>query len=51
MFRATSDFYRDEAANLANLGTEWSFKPGALHFDSLWKASVKYHLRRILGEH
>lgn len=55
MFRRASEFYKDCGARLAEDGTEWQFiPPAASHFGGLWEAgvrSVKFHLRRVIGEH
>ncbi|KMQ89550.1 hypothetical protein RF55_10814 [Lasius niger] len=55
MFRAASTFYQECIASLANNSTDWTFIPlGAPHFEGIWEAgvkSVKFHLRRIIGEH
>ena len=43
------------ATLLANDGTQWLFNPPAApHFGGKWEAgvnSVKYHLRRVIGDH
>ncbi|KMQ86874.1 hypothetical protein RF55_14027 [Lasius niger] len=55
MFRAASTFYQECIASLANDGTDSTYiPPGAPHFGGIWEAgvkSVKFHLRRVIGEH
>ncbi|XP_011877529.1 PREDICTED: uncharacterized protein LOC105567318, partial [Vollenhovia emeryi] len=54
LFSASSTESREIATLLANDGTHWKFNPpAALHFGGKWEAgvkSVKYHLRRVVGD-
>jgi len=54
MFHASSADGRRIAQITASDGIKWKFNPpAARHFGGLWEAamkSVKYHLRRIIGE-
>ena len=55
LYMASSSHMQELQAQLTCEGTTWSFNPpGAPHFGGLWEAavkSVKYHLRRVLGDH
>ncbi|XP_011165768.1 uncharacterized protein LOC105200091 [Solenopsis invicta] len=54
LFRATSREWNHIASRLANDGVTWKFNPSsAPHFGGNWEAgvkSVKFHLRRVIGE-
>ncbi|CAL1672294.1 unnamed protein product [Lasius platythorax] len=54
LFAASSQELGDLANLLANDGTQWLFNPPASpHFGGQWEAgvkSVKYHLRRVVGD-
>lgn len=55
LFSQSSKELENLAALLANDGTEWRFNPSsAPHFGGKWEArvkSVKFHLRRVTGDH
>ncbi|XP_024874730.1 uncharacterized protein LOC112456432 [Temnothorax curvispinosus] len=54
LFQSSSRECNELATLLANDGTQWLFNPpSAPHFGGKWEAgvkSVKYHLKRVLGE-
>ena len=54
MFQGAIEWSNTVQIKLSGLGTEWIFNPpGAPHFGGLWESavkSIKYHLRRMIGE-
>ena len=54
MFKSSSQFYNEVSEALPKLESTWTFiPPHAPHFGGLWEAgvkSVKYHLRRVIGD-
>lgn len=55
LFSTSSKELENLASLLANDGTQWNFNPpSAPHFGGKWEAgvkSVKYHIRRVIGNH